>query len=97
MSGIPSRRQAFRHEPAQVLPILGQELVTSVDQRRQSEGVQGPAERAGDREFEKEHDAATAVAGDWGAVPEDKPPAFAVVFLRHRREQLLGVLVGEPN
>ena len=80
-----------------MLPILGQELVTRVDQRRQSEGVQGPAERVGDWEFAKEHDAATAVAGDWGAVPEDEPPAFAVLLLRHRGEQLLGVRVGEPN
>jgi hypothetical protein len=80
-----------------VLPILGQELVTRVDERRQFEGAQGPAEWPGELEFRKEHHSTTTIAGDCGAVPQDEPPTFAVLFLRHRGEQLLSVLVGEPN
>jgi len=74
---------------------VSHEPVKHVDERRQSERVKNAAERSGELDLGKEHDAATPVARDWRAIAEYEPPTFAAPFLGHGGEQAPGFLIGE--
>ena len=74
---------------------MSHEPVKHVDERRQSERVKNAAERSGELDLGKEHDAATPVARDWRAIAEYEPPTFAAPFLGHGGEQAPGFLIGE--
>lgn len=93
--GIPPWRKTLGHEPAKALAILSHQPVKQVDERRQSERAKGAAERSGELDLGKEHDAPTPVARDWRAIAEYEPPTFAAPILRHRGEQAPGLLIGE--
>ncbi len=93
--GIPLWCRTLGDEPAEALAILSQDSVKHVDERRQSERAQDAAEWSGKLELGEQHDAPTPVARDWRPIAEDEPPTFSAPFLRHRGEQVPGLLIGE--
>ena len=64
---------------------------------RQSKHPQDAAERSGELDLSKEHDASARVARDWRAIAEYEPPTFAAPFLWHRGEQAPRLLIREPK
>ena len=93
--GIPPWCRTVGDEPAKALAILSQEPVKHVDERGQSERPKGTAEWPGQLDLDEEHDAPALIAGDWRPIAEYEPPTFAAPFLRHRGEQVPGLLIGQ--
>ncbi len=60
--GIPPWCRTLGDEPAKALAILSQDPVKHVDERRQSERAQDPAQWSGELDLGEEHDAPTLVA-----------------------------------
>jgi hypothetical protein len=75
--------------------VAGHELVERVEEGRGAEGPQRAPERAHRTHFEEQSDAASGIARDGRAVPEDEPPALVARVIGHRREQTSGFLVGQ--
>jgi len=55
--------------------------------------AQNAAERLGELDLSKEHDASTPVARAWRAIAEYEPPTFAASFLWYRGEQAPCLLI----
>ncbi len=94
-SGIPPWRRTLRDEPAKPLSIPSQDPVKHIHERRQSERTKEVAQWSGELDLGEEHDAPTLVARDCRPIAEYEPPTFAAPFLRHRGEQVPGLLIGE--
>ncbi len=93
--GIPPWCRTLGDEPANVLARLSQDPVKHVYDRGQSERAKDAAEWSGELDLGEEHDAPTLVARNWRPVAEYEPPTFVALFLRHRGEQVLGLLIGQ--
>ncbi len=93
--GIPPWRRTLGDAPAKALTILRQDPVKHVDEGGQSERAKDAAEWSGELDLGEEHDAPTLVARDWPPIAEYEPPTFVALFLRHRGEQVLGLLIGQ--
>jgi hypothetical protein len=75
--------------------VASHELVQPVEERRGAERSQRGAQRPGQAELEEQRDAASAVAGNEGAIAEDEPPTLVPRLLGNRCEQRVGLVICE--